>query len=207
MNQQLHFDEATHTYTVKGIHVPSVTEILAGVGVIDFDAVPEWCRERGLERGSYVHLATQFFDEGDLDWNTVDPDLRGYVHAYIAFRQDTGFEPHLIEHQGYNPVLRYAGTLDRAGIMNQRNILLDIKTGTTPKWVCWQTAGYQNMGIQTLRYVERYALELREDGHYRLSEAMFNTQDFRDFVSFIGTYYAKLRKGIIKQKGTDNDGR
>lgn len=192
----LKFNEEKHEYTFDGRIIDSVTTILSGVGIADFSGIPDHLRDVALERGGFVHLATQFLDKGTLDWDTIDPMIEPYVRAYEKFKKDSGFVPNLIEHMGYNKVLDYAGTLDRTGTLNNRMILLDIKTGTQlPKYVKLQTAAYVKILPEDHEPVaERYGLLLRKDGTYRLSEPYLSQEDFLIFS------YAKFVYEWIKRK-------
>ena len=50
-------DRETHTYTPN---LPSVTEILRSVGLID----ATWYTEEARQRGTAVHLACEYWDSG-----------------------------------------------------------------------------------------------------------------------------------------------
>ena len=63
----LRFDPDSHLYRVDGIIVPSVTQVLEDVGIVDYSRLPGSTREMALRRGSAVHAACHYDDEGDLD--------------------------------------------------------------------------------------------------------------------------------------------
>ena len=77
------FDESAHVYTVARVQRPSVTQILKDAGLID----TTWYTDEARERGRAVHLATQFLDEDDLDWDTVLPQYGGYLAAWERFKR------------------------------------------------------------------------------------------------------------------------
>jgi hypothetical protein len=194
-----------HVYTLpSGQHPVSVTQVLSGVGIID----STWFTAHAALRGTYVHKACELYDLGKLDLNTVDTIIEPYVSAYIQFRHDTGFVPELIEASGYNSMYDYAGTLDRAGKMNGANTLIDLKSGSLPKWVRWQTAAYQHLDCVPLEFKGciRYGLQLRQEGTYRLTEGMTGRNDWAEFVSMLTTYRCLKSVGqVTTQKGTDNE--
>jgi hypothetical protein len=164
----LQFDEDSHTYAVNGVPVPSVTQVLQDVGIIDYSAIPDGARAWALERGRFVHQVCQFSDDGDL--GEVDPTLQGYLDAWLLFRSQTGFVPDLIEYRGHNPTYGFAGTLDRRGCFpGQSATLLDIKTSVAPAWTAYQTAAYASFFTDGGKY-RRAAVELHKDGTYRLHE-------------------------------------
>lgn len=182
------FDPETHQYFIDDERVPSVTEILEGVGIID----KRWYTEKGRDRGSAVHVATQYLDEEDLDWSTVGPEIEPYVRAYELFKEETKFQPVLIETSVFNREHRYGGTLDRTGILDGEKVLIDIKTGAPSKWAALQTAGYE------ICLEERHArkvLQLKPNGKYKLRDYN-NPEDTELFL-------AAARIAAWKQNGTN----
>jgi len=166
----LSFDEDKHAYRLDGRPIPSVTTILQSAGIVDYRFVKKEDREFYLTRGSYIHTATQYLDEGDLNLEDLDPEIRGYVEGYVKFKKDTGFTPTMIEFRSFNASLWYAGTLDRVGMLNGNRVIVDFKSGTVAKWVELQTlGGYAQMtGVGPV--TAGYGLELKADGTYNLSE-------------------------------------
>ena len=178
----LTFDEAKHEYRVGGIRLPSVTEILEAVGVIDYSYLPMSTRDWALERGSNVHLATQLNDEGDLDESTLG-ELEPYVAAWRQFKAETGFFHTAFEQRVHSQKFGYAGTLDRIGRIQGQDALVDIKTTRAEKWVRLQTAAYTGTFDEPRRYL-RGSIELHADGTYRA--IWFPSGDFqRDFAQFL----------------------
>jgi hypothetical protein len=186
----LQFDPVEHIYSLNGVAVPSVTQILSDVGIVDYSQIPDGIRVMALERGRQVHLITQFFDENDL--GRFDPKLAGYLDAWKRFREETGFVPELIEHQVYNEVWDFAGTLDRTGVMAGARCLADIKTGIVPYWAAFQTAAYASCFDKPATF-RRMAVGLLPDGSYRIHE--FRCADFsahlRVFLSALTIYQTK----------------
>lgn len=165
----LKFDEAEHAYTWKGEVMPSVTQILKHFGFID----DQWYTEESRIRGQAVHRACELYDHGLLDYGSLDPSLVGYLDAWKKFESDTGFESELIEQRVVNPIYRYAGTLDRIGIMHNvaggpRRTLLDIKSGAVQRWAALQIGAYEACFVK--KDYHRMAVELRKDGTYRTKD-------------------------------------
>lgn len=181
------FDPESHRYTVDGIVFPSVTSVLESVGIIDYSGIPSETRSMALQRGSNVHLATQFDDEGDLQEESV-PGLMGYVRAWRAARKHLGvdkFDPQWIERRGFHKQFRYAGTMDRA----DGDFILDLKTNQAPWWVRIQLAAYQELYREELPNVtRRIAVELHPNESFTIFE--FLQKDFRDDFQ---TFMAALR--------------
>src|SRR3990167_11512697 len=124
----LTLDEPTHQYRLHGRPLPSVTGVLASSTIVDASHFTEESRIRG----QHVHQAAHFFDDDDLDLDSVRPEIRPYLDAYIAFRRDTGFYPVLIDQRLYHS-RGYAGTLDRVGWLNDPLGQIDLKWGGLPE--------------------------------------------------------------------------
>ena len=101
------FDEATHTGKVNGESLLSVTTILRKARMTPefYNFIDPWY----LARGTYVHLATELYDRGRLDEDTVDPEITPYLDAYKVFRGDFGARITGIETRLYHPVYKYFG--------------------------------------------------------------------------------------------------
>ena len=163
----IELDQSTHTYFVDGIESISVTQVLKLAGLVD----DRWFTEFGRWRGSAVHLATKYFDEGDIDRRTLDPAVKPFVADWKKFREDTGFTPTLIEQPLYDSLYNFCGTPDRRGYFmggdpKESNEIIDIKCypgGHVPWWVRLQLAAYGRL-IDPRRVFRRYAVILTGDG-------------------------------------------
>jgi hypothetical protein len=171
---ELTFDEATHTYRVGDEVLPSVTQILRPYSA--FARVPQEQLHVAAERGRHVHDACQYYDEGDLDEASLTDELRGYVAAWVMFRNDYAFEPQLIEHRCWHRQYRYAGTLDRWGEITvtsrgkrvRKSCLLDIKSGAPDPTHELQIAAYAHaIDRETQVGMTVY---LKDDGKYKVVE-------------------------------------
>jgi len=105
-----------HIYTdapVDGVGrvYPSVTTILKAEGFINTAYYDDWSRDRG----SMIHLATAYDDQGELDEETLDPVIIPYLEAWRRFRKESGFIPEQIEPPMMSTAYKYAGTPDRIG--------------------------------------------------------------------------------------------
>lgn len=187
-------DEATHTYTLDGVILPSVTQIIGSL--YDFSRVDPDLLERASEFGNHVHTACELDDEGDLDYPKLDPALRPRVNAWRAFKQTTKFKVAINEGIVHSKKFRYAGKLDRFGILCKgptcRQAIIDIKTCTDLNdAIGLQLAGYEiaarEEGLITGRSCARYAVQLRGDGTYRMCEYK-DASDANYFLSFLNCH-------------------
>lgn len=176
------FDPETHTYTLNGEVVPSVTRILSrGFGYGDALA---------LERGSCVHQIIQYLLEGDLDESSVDPVLAPYITAFKSFLALSGYKHREAERVVGSPTYQYCGRLDLVGDLNGRRVIVDIKTGSLPDTVGCQLQAYRfawrEMGYKADTC---FSLLLRNTGKFSLKEH----NDPTDFYRFL-----KLRKEYVQ---------
>lgn len=137
---KLEFYEDTHTYTLDGKIVPSVTQVINAVGLYEFEFVNRNTLAVAAERGLIVHECIEFFERGELDETSIDPELRGYFEAYLECRKVYFPQgPIAIEERVYSEQYQYAGTLDQefsGGWIN------DIKTGAPSPTHGLQLTGY-----------------------------------------------------------------
>ena len=198
----LQFDAELHQYTLDGQILPSVTQVLEACGVVDYSYLPPATRRMALGRGSAVHSATQFDDEGDLDETLLDDELVPYVAAWRRFRIETGFAPLLIEHRNHHPKYGYAGTLDRLGIFpDGTKAVLDIKTNSSEGWVALQLAAYCGF-FESPRAYRRICVEVHKDATYRLIEfpSANYAADFGRFLACVTVYCLQQTYGRLTSK-------
>ena len=154
----MHFDEASHTYTIKGQPVPSVTQCLREAGLID----ESWYSLAAAERGTFVHQACALYDRDELDMSTLDTKLAPYVEAWAKFRAQAKVEMVIVEQPYYSFEHGFAGTIDRAWVdIGKRFVVADIKSGALPK-LPLQLAGYSIL----INAFSGMGVELRDNGNY-----------------------------------------
>jgi hypothetical protein len=209
----LQFSPETHTYTVDGLVVPSVTQLLDDSGLTpDYTAVPYRVREHARQRGLHVDLACDLYDEDDLDWSSVHPECVGFVESWIRFRDEEGYEPVASQVPLYHP-LGYAGTADSVGQLNGQWVVVERKaTARMSPLYALQTAGYSQApyaaptGGGPLRPVPwgtpaRLGVQLRRDGSY--SVVLYeDTEDLAAFLGVVALYrWRSLRRDAVRANG------
>lgn len=111
------FEEISHTYAVDGKLVElCVSDVLELAGISGYsDRVPRYLIEHAGQIGTAVHKACHFLDLDELDIDTVDPQIAGYVMGYHKFCQQ--YEPRWesMEQPLADIGLGVAGTPDRIG--------------------------------------------------------------------------------------------
>ena len=193
----LTFNPETHEYKEDGLTIPSVTQILKESGLINFDYLDPGLLAMKADLGTKVHQTTEYEDMGTLDIGSLDPLLEGYLEGWIKFKADFNFIPLEIELQLSHSLYRYAGTIDRTGLVGKDLILLDIKSGTRTRTHSLQTMGYRLLYDQNKKPKEqikkRLCIYLNEFGQYKVEENKDDITDKSVFLSAL-TICNYLRK-------------
>lgn len=185
------FDPEAHLSYI-GDRIPwSITGCLrqAGIAKAPYGALPEH-----RIRGSHVHAACHYLDEGDFDWDhfeRIQPNNVGYVRAWKAFTTDWNFKPRMIELPMYadeeHGGIFFSGIADREGlILDGDPAIVEIKTGGMPPSTRYQTAG-QELLIRawetTFIFRRRFGVALQADGTY-MKPKEFTRDDEHDHDRF-----------------------
>lgn len=188
----IEFDEASHTYSVDGRKLISVTQALEGAGLID----GSWFTPLTTARGEYVHKATELYDQDRLNEDAVDDDMRGYVEAWKRFRAESECEILAIEERVWNRTWGYAGTLDRVIRLQGVTTIGDIKTGSPAPWHALQTAGYARCKPDdaVVRY-GRATIHLSADGKFKL-KTHSDPSDMDAFLAALCVAQWKTKHGV-----------
>lgn len=184
--ERLTFDPATHIYMKGGRVLPSVTQVLSEVGILNKD----WFTEAAAWRGSVVHMCCELDDEGDLDESSVPEEARGYLDAWRLFKSQNPMNFVSIE----QPMDRfgYAGTPDR----DAEWAVVDLKTGAIQPWVALQLAAYTELiGETGSRAFNRFAVRIGNDGKYAVKEfpLVERRRDLALFHSALSIYNWRIK--------------
>ena len=180
---KIDFDAEKHEYSVGGVKIPSVSEILAPLSADRYDGLNPWMLKAAAAKGTAVHEATELIDYGIEP--EEDSELEPYLLAYQTFLCEHEVEWEMIERIVYykrlpqDEIPLFAGTVDRFGKVNGKYAVVDIKTYASLSTdamlnASCQTALYayaiddmQDGGWQRDAQTYRYVLHLRKDGTYR----------------------------------------
>ena len=164
------FYDDTHRYTVDGEEVPSVSELTRFLTREVYTDTPQFFMDGAAARGTLVHKATEAIDEyGKVE---CPDDISPYVQAYVSFLHDKKPEYHRIEWPVCNHKL-YAGTVDRYGVLDGKNVILDIKTTANitgmHKVLYRAQLNLYRLAVEIEAPVEElWILQLKKDGTYKL---------------------------------------
>lgn len=195
----LQFDAEHHRYYLMGQPVPSVTGVLKATGYVSFDGVPADVLERARDRGQRVHQALHYLFEGDLDEDSIDAEVRGYLDSAKRYltRQCSGWLR--VECRVFSARNAYAGTVDLVSVHKADGLISvdDFKTGDPADAAAdLQTAAYQAALLEMATTdpelaeafkghpprVQRRSIRLFKDGR-EARETLY--QDPRDFTRFL----------------------
>ena len=145
---KIDFNEEKHEYSVNGVKVPSVSEILSPLNADRYGDINPAVLRAAAEKGTAVHEMCEAIDY-ELDPEEVMPELQGYVDAYYQFLFDHEVEWVMVEQivacyrgvEGEPPI--YAGTIDRYGIVDGKAAVVDIKTYASMTTEAQMTASCQ----------------------------------------------------------------
>lgn len=211
----LTFEPASHTYTLDGQVVPSVTEVLRASGIIDFSQIPSAILEAARARGQRVHAAIHYYNEGDLDWTTLDDGDRPRVNAWLRFLEQRKFQILKAEFRLCSRRYQYAGTGDVLGLLDGKLALADFKCGEPDDvGADLQTAAYVGAlyemqtdldaafdwvrdALSHKGPLQRLSIQLRKSGEPKV-EPYQNPRDFREFVALVeARRIVEARKGYF----------
>ncbi len=162
-------DEERHKAFLGEREIIRATSVFTALGLVD----PTWFTQEGRERGIALHEGVYAWHQGVQQ--QLPSALKPYWVGFLRFIEDTDFAIWRAEEPVYDntPGYEYGGRYDLVGRLGTKwasdyDDLVDIKTGSCPKTVKWQTAGYgRKVPIPPMK-LRRWALVLPGDDSYKL---------------------------------------
>ena len=192
-----HFDAETHTYTIDGKTVPSVTQVLGDL--LPCYHADDWY----LQRGTAVHACAAMIAT-DVQFEN-DPQIDGQVWACKKFFRDANPIVADSEKIVYSSIYRYAGTLDLLCWIDKKLVIIDWKASFSESLPYQLTAYEQALSeYQDRKRIVRYGygVQLKEDGNYQMSERYDLRMYKNGFLSLLGAYIVR-QKCKVQTKGTE----
>lgn len=188
MKNTLTFDPIEHRYTLNGLPIPSVTNRLKRMFPTRFSGIPKDVLAHAAERGTAIHVGIELLAKDDLDWDTVDKEIRPYIEAWQAFLKERQYRIVWSEVRVASKKHWFAGTLDHLAIDGHQRIIIDVKTGEIEEEgavsVRLQTAAYgiawDEMNPKT-KHDRRMCVRLTSDGKFHVIEH----NDREDYQAFL----------------------
>lgn len=197
MHEFLFYPE-THTYTLDGKEIPSVTQLVEiySTAKAEEDSDLELTFESAAERGTLLHGYLEHrLTGGEVEDYEIPDAYSGYVEAIELFLSEHELGPILIETPMYSDgKFAFAGTPDYVGGFDGSFVILDWKfvSQIQKTKVGAQLNGYRIMAERNDIYVENlYCVQFLADGQYRLYPV---EDDSRTFDLCWDVYQAKNMK-------------
>jgi len=210
------FDEATHTYSRAGVVIPGVTRVIEWAGISDYSAVRGDVLERRSDEGRKAHEATHFYDEGDLEIDSLGTITRNYVLSWALWREHRKFVPAYLEHQTIAEINRmpFGMKLDRYGLVDGVPAIIEIKTTrmiTDAHGIqtAFYAAGFDGGTEKHMppyarfRVRRRIAVQLIENGGIAREREFSDLNDFEIAAAALAVSWWKLNRGKKIQKIED----
>ena len=187
------FDVAKHLYTVNGVEVPSVTQIIGATFPGLFDNIPQRVLARNRDIGIGTHATIELYLGDELDPASIHPDVLPYFESWLAWATDEIQNTIHLETR-FASALGYAGTVDWVGDTKTHGVcLLDWKTTSQPaRTHRIQTAGYAlGMPLPNVTSLKRGCLYLKGDGSPATLDLHLDARDIADWTSVLRVYNLK----------------
>lgn len=169
---EIEFSEEEHRYTLRGVKLPSVTQIMEVLSILLYRDVPVSTLNAAADRGTRAHeQVSHIVDYGVVE---TDEDTEPYIEAFQDF--NTTYHPKWVasEFRVYHKQLRYAGTIDLIAESDDGAVdVMDIKTTAQFHRVMLsvQLAAYaEALASHGVKVRNLYGLQLLKDGRYRFEQ-------------------------------------
>ena len=178
------YDDATHTYTINGAKVPSVTTIVNNF--MPHHEIPDLAYY--LQRGKAVHAAAAFVAQ-NIEFECHE-SIAGFVAAIRKFYADLNPRILNVETQVYSQLYQYAGTYDLKCVMDKVTFV-DFKCGIDcPERIAYQCAGYAKADDDG---AQCFGVELNADGTYKMTP-VYQLKNFINGFLAMRTVYGIQQK-------------
>lgn len=195
------YDSKDHAYFIDGQHVPSVTQILQDVGLID----TTYFTDEARERGSFAHKAIQLWLGDNLDEADLSEGLKGYLDSARQFMAMVRATQE-VEVPRFHCGLMFGGTPDLVCEIDGYGFAVpDFKTGAKATSHQYQSAAYAflvhhgesgKMDDSFPVVPRRLMVHLDADGKPpKLEPYKHGGNDERVFLSALTVWHAKHSNG------------
>ncbi len=196
---EFNFSPEKHEYTLDGIIIPSVTQVISPLS--DYSRVNPDLLERARLYGNAVHEMVRLWLANNLDEDSLDEQLKPALESLQAWYYNGQFASAIDEHgiicevPKYHSALQYAGTPD---IIIDSVAIIDVKTRQCNRTTdTLQLAGYEQLHIanggdkSTYRHI---VLELEEcpiaSAKYKETE-VYHKKAWPMFRVMLDRYYSE----------------
>lgn len=140
-HNEIIFDELSHTYTLNGVVLPSVTQVMKRLSKEYYTDINQAVIEKAGKRGTKVHQAIELYET----MGVYDEQVKDYVLQYLRAKSAYKFTPIKQELMLTNGI--YCGTVDMIANMNDKLVLIDLKATSKINDILVevQLAGYRQL--------------------------------------------------------------
>lgn len=186
------FDEEKHLYTLRGMKLPSVTQIMEPMSLMLYATVPDNTLQQAADRGTRAHESVSNYVLYGIE--EYDEDTEPYVHAFTQFQRD--FNPTWVasEYRTYHKTMGYAGTIDLIGYIEPDDgtgvDVVDLKCTAVFHGVMLSTqigAYSEALKSHGVPVRNRYGLQLLKTGKYRFERV---EDGYKTFIHSLAIYNA-----------------
>lgn len=202
----LAFDAEQHLYRLRGVPVPSVTQVLRQTGYITFEGVPMAILEKARARGQRVHEALHFLLEDDLDDSSIDTEVSGYLQSGKLYLDAQVEQVYRAEMKVWSERHACAGTLDLIALHTDGylsvsdfktghpdDVSADLQTGGYAGFLLEMGASDQELGTllrSTKRpLLRRRSIRLFKDGRIARETLYPDTRDYARFLNALSVVH------------------
>lgn len=189
---KLDFDEEKHIYSLRGIQLPSVTQIMKPMSLMLYDGIPMQTLSEAANRGTRAH--EQISNSVLYGVIESDDDTKPYIEAFKLF--EDMYNPVWLasEYRTYHKQLRYAGTIDLIGYVTPDDgtgvDVIDLKTTAAwhPVMIATQTAAYSEaLRSHGIKVRKQFGLQLLKNGRMRFEKL---DDHYKTFLHSLAIYNA-----------------
>lgn len=199
---KIEFNEAEHLYTIDGVHVPSVTQVIKEAIGCGWEA-GQWY----LDRGRAIHACAEMIYHGKNF--KFDERLAGYIEALKKFFAEVkpsplgdATKPELLVG---SKVYGFCGTIDLPCRINGKTCIIDYKHSMDKVRIPLQLGGYSIALEETfnLKAMLGYGVQIKDNGTYQMSEAFDLRRSRYEFLALRTTCAIKARCGDTPSQNGD----
>ena len=191
----LTFDSNAHLYSLNGVTIPSVTQLMKPLSDSEYGGIDPKHLEIAAARGTAVHEAIEnYIKFGIMD---IPPEFHGYVDGFQEWWESQRPTVVASELRFYHKYMWYGGTADLLAEINGELSLIDFKT--TSKVIhsscAVQLEAYaQALQSHGIKVKAKYILHLKPDGRWVFLP--FTTNDLESWSVFdaLKTVYNYIQK-------------
>lgn len=189
------FDDEKHLYTLRGMMLPSVTQIMKPMSLMLYSNVNDATLYEAADRGTRAHAQVEAIVKYGVE--EFDEDTEGYIRAFQAFQENYNKKWLASEYRTYHKLMRYAGTIDLIAdaCADGEVDVIDIKTTAQFHRAMLQTqlgAYAQALKSWGVKVNGVYGLQLLKDGQYRFERL---EEDYSTFLHCMGIVNAMASEG------------